>query len=99
MTDLFSAESENERQSLASTLVDWYRLAPKPLPPDQTTQLISAVERVHQPTLGAFFECIRPYWHCLWNILDVPTRFSELRDEYVLYLFPLIHSNAVQVEI
>ena len=86
----FAAESETERRSLAASLVDMYRFARAPLPREQVAKLIMAIEGLHKPALRAFFEHLRPDQHCLWELVDVPARYSDLQYEYVVCLLFLL---------
>lgn len=49
---------------------------------DQVTKLIFTIENLHKPTLRALFEALRPDQHCLWELLDMPSLYQNLQDEY-----------------
>ena len=76
-----------------------FRFAQGPLPPDQITQLISTIERLHKPTLRALFEYLRGDRYCLWELLDVPVRFTDLHDEYVPCPTVLFDADAMQTTV
>ena len=63
------------------------RTVPHPLGTRDLKRLINLVIKIHLPTIRVIqefwgFECTN-----LWEVLDVFSRFSELRPQYVFFFF------------
>ena len=73
-----------------------YRFARAPLPREQVARLVTVIDGLHKPTLRAFFEHLRPDQHCLWELVNVPARYSDLQNEYVVCLLLLLGIDGTQ---
>ena len=73
------AVSQQLRVSAALKHVDWMRTVPYHLSSRDLKRLIDLVIKIHLPTVRVIQEYWTFKWTGFWEVLDVPSRFTDLR--------------------
>jgi len=79
----YSAEGNHIKITSAFQVVDWLRLVDFSLSPEELRRLVTVVERCHKPATKDLCESLHPAQGLLWDGLNILSRYSQLRDEYV----------------